>query len=321
MRILIILSILIGSVCVKAQTQSQIYRPLIESGIYHYFKKLNQNDAEQFSIQDRVCVNEYAEILAKKEMRIHYAFGYFDESNGKNEDGTYSEAIDEVAFDHTSKWLTRICHPSEGHALCGFQKQILAEGYHLYLKEIHLFGQAIAVKIYMTRAAASPMHLENTGRLKVKQQQLTEQSEYNFFDGISKADIVIYNGHARDGGGPDFQPPVLRKDLHPNYDGHYKVKQVGYKKLLAALEDRPHKNQVLGLFACYTDKHFSDGILDVNPDQRMIVSRRKPDFFTATEVSLGYLDGFLEGLCAEKVGERAREPSVIGKQEYLDLNF
>ncbi len=321
MRFLLLISLIFCSGALQAQSFVGPYRAMLESDIYHYFKELKQKDTQTFSFNDRICLSQYSEVLQKKEMRIHYAFGYFDESDGKMDDGTYSRAIDNIAFDEVSKWLTRSCHPSEGHALCGFSKRIIADGYHYYQKNILLFGQSVHVSLYMTKAAASSMHLANTGSLKNQQQRLTSQSEYNFFEGLKKADIVIYNGHARDGGGPDFKPPVLRADLHPNYDGHYKVKQEGFKKMLQALEDRPHKNQVLGIFACYTDKHFTEGIQKVNPDQRLIVSRRKPDFFTATKTSLGYLDGFLEGLCADSIGERARSASIIAEREYLDVNF
>lgn len=299
------------------------YDNLLRQQMVDYFRSLQTYDLESKpNLEPFYCWSNYSEILEKGEMDIRYALGYFDESYGRHEDGSYSDAIDGIVYKALLDWFERPCRADTHDVLCGFQRTDRPDNGEVMLTKMkELYGQQIKVNLYLTQASASREHADNTGPLSIKQQIMTSQSELNFFGGLEEADIVFYNGHARDGGGPDFKPPVLREsDLHPNYSGYYQVKREGTKQMLQSLKSRPHKNQILGLFACYTDLHFTKDIEKVAPGMRTIVSHKKPDYFTATTTSLGYLDGLLRGGCGDKLGERAKR-SFMAQREYLEYNM
>ena len=61
--------------------------------------------------------------------------------------------------------------------------------------------------------------------------------------------MVVYNGHARKGGGPDFAPPRLLANSHVNYDW-YGRKTPGLNHLTAALRNAQDKPAAVLLMAC-----------------------------------------------------------------------
>jgi hypothetical protein len=264
---------------------------------------------------DVQCQNLYKNSLAKGSMDIRYALGYFDDSQGIDVvyDGTnygLSPSLDIEIFHVVRNALKAKCE--DNRLLCGFNESGDPEQGQVELtKTIQLFGKDVLVKMTLTHASASDNFEANKSTLKDRQDFLTKQSEQNYFGGIGVADVVFYNGHSRNGGGPDFNPPLLNSELHVNYDGYYRVKQPGIRRVLSQLKTNPNKDSIMGFFSCFSQSHFYDMLIKANPKQRLVLSADKINYLNSLEASVGYLEGFMHGQCGQNLADMAKQGDVV----------
>jgi hypothetical protein len=258
------------------------------------------------------CSSFYKNIDQKSNFNINYALGYFDESYGvlnQQRPDYYSPSLDGISFDVIRNFLKAPCDSSEPRKLCGFQEQGSAESGKVVLtKTIQFLGKSKQVNLTLTHASASENYQDNKSILLDRQSFMTMQSEQNYFEKIGQmsSDLVMYNGHSRNGGGPDFKPPVLLpKTLHPNYP-LYKSQRVGAIKMLNALKSGENKNQILAFISCYSKKHFLADILKINPKQRLIITEEANDYLTALLASMGYLEAVLQGQCGNDLDQTVK---------------
>jgi hypothetical protein len=270
------------------------------------------------------CESMYAPMLADGVLDIHYAFGYFDDSetgtprifNGVNYG--ISPSLDLVAFESLRQVIVGSCR-YKNMRLCGFtQSGDPQVGKLIFEKQMLIQGQDVLVRIIMTQASASESYAQNRGPLADTQRFFTAQSEENFFGGLRTGDVVFYNGHSRNGGGPDFNPPVLTKANKTNYKGYYEVQKPGIKRTLEELAANPNPGFVLGLFSCYSRTHFYKSFMNQNPQQRLILSADTIDYFDSMKASIGYLEGILRGQCGEDLSRTAKRGEKVrkGYQQY-----
>jgi len=257
----------------------------------------------------------YKNILDKGAMDVRYALGYFDDSQGieilyDGKNYGLSPSLDIEVFYVLRDFLTKKC---EGDRLvCGFKESgDPAQGRILLTKRVTLYGKEIPVTITLTQASASESYVRNQNELNSQQEFLTRQSEENYFGGLGIADVVFYNGHSRNGGGPDFNPPILDKTLHVDYNGYYKVKRPGIKRVLAQLKTNPNKDSVIGFFSCYSQSHFYSALLKANPKQRMVLSSDTINYLDSFQASIGYLEGLLKGECGDGLAQIAKQTDSI----------
>ncbi|MGZ3796588.1 MAG: hypothetical protein ACXVB1_09490 [Pseudobdellovibrionaceae bacterium] len=262
------------------------------------------------------CDHLYVKALNKSILDIRYALGYFDDSNGQEKkwngiDFGLSPSLDIEVFHALRKALLTPCR-GPSLRLCGFsQSGDPQSGKVVLRKYLNLQGQRILVNLTLTQASASPYFLQNKGALASRQHFLTQQSEENFFGGLEIADVVFYNGHSRNGGGPDFAPPVLDSHNRVNYKGYYQVKQSGILKTMAALKRNPNPEFLLGLFSCYSRKHFYNTFMRSNPHQHLVLSADTVDYFDSLKASIGYLEGVLRGVCGQELADTAKQEKKI----------
>ena len=259
------------------------------------------------------CPQRVQFLKNKEVLDIRYALGYFDESFGREAADAkwgYSYSLDQIAFETLKDFLLKPCSFNSVRQLCGFSKESSQDGIVVLRKEVQ---NGPDLRVTLTGSSASPLFLANTGELKLLQKQISAQSEANFLDGIRSADIVFYNGHSRDGGGPDFDPPVLRpSDLKPNYSGHYQARRPGQKKMLAALKQRSQSSPaVLGLFSCYSERHFVKSVKATSPQLSLITSVRAVDYLNTILASMGYLEGLLQAKCGDDLDQMAKQNPYI----------
>lgn len=257
------------------------------------------------------CQENYQPLLADGRLEIRFALGYFDNSAGNDLNNqtpeSFSKTHDAGARQAIEVFLTRPC--SGRLKLCGFKKL----GGNMGLAKLHkkdiLQGKAVEVLVYLTSAAASTSHFDNIGRLAETQTKLSQQSMNNFFGGIKHgADIVLYTGHSRNGGGPDFQPPILReRDGHPDYKGYYEVHRTAEKHMLNMMTVSRNQQQIIGLFSCYSIRHFEREMLSVNADQKMILSHSALPYNQGIYSSVAYLEGMLRGHCGDELESLAEQ--------------
>jgi hypothetical protein len=281
--------------------------------ISEYLQKVDSNSAIEGPAK---CERVYAPALNKGVLDIRYALGYFDHSTG--EELTWSginfglsTSLDIEIFHALRKALTARCN-GPTLRLCGFDESGDPNSGRVILqKYVNLQGKETLVRLTLTQASASPSFLENIGALVERQALLTKQSEANFFGGLKTADVVFYNGHSRNGGGPDFAPPILTAAKHVNYKGYYEVKRTGIINTLAALKQNPNQGFILGLFSCYSKMHFYNSFMTANPSQRLILSAETIDYFDSLKASVGYLEGILRGTCGQDLADTAKQDEKL----------
>lgn len=277
--------------------------------IHDYLKLVDDHAPAQGGAR---CESMYTKALNKGVLDIRYALGYFDDSTGVERifqgiNYGLSPSLDIEIFKALRKELTSRCWSRTKRA-CGFDESgDPKSGKVVLTKKIHLHGKTTLVKITLTQASASTSFVKNKGELSERQSFLTQQSEQNFFGGLKTADVVIYNGHSRNGGGPDFAPPILNASKKVNFKGYYEVKRPGIKKTFETLKTNPNPELILGFFSCFSRLHFYKNFMSFNPHQRLILSAEKIDYFDALEASVGYLEGMLRGSCGQELADIAKQ--------------
>lgn len=269
------------------------------------------------------CASLYHPMIQDGVLDIRYAFGYFDDSTGRPQivngiNYGLSPSLDIAAFDSLRLVISGPCqYPNQ--RLCEFYEiGHASSGKLVFEKSVPIQNQNTLVRITMTYASASESYLENIGRLAHLQYDLIAQSEENFFDGLKVADVVFYNGHSRDGGGPDFKPPLLTRKKKTDYKGYYQIQKPGIRKTLESLSQNPNPGFILGLFSCYSRSHFYKNLMKHNPQQRLILSADTIDYFDSMNASIGYLEGILRGQCGQDLANTAKKNEKIrrGFQQY-----
>jgi hypothetical protein len=143
----------------------------------------------------------------------------------------------------------------------------------------------VYVKVVSSAYSAND-HLNKTSYAQ-KQNEKSQYALSQFQSALQSYDAVIYLGHARSGGGPDFFPPRLLKNGHVDY-GFYKQQRPGLKSMLAALQGNDPEMVALlackstGLFASATQKNSPNSII-LTADNLFDFSNLIPTGFLAIE--------------------------------------
>ena len=315
MRISLLGLIILSTVSASANEDVYMYNYWGKETIKNYAAEISTSKyAHLPSPNDgNKCFPMYKNAVANGILDVRYALGYFDDSqgidilcNGKN--WGLSPSLDIGIFNSIRNALSEPCTSASQVNLCGFNQSGDPASGKVYLeKRIELFNNNVLVRIALTHASASESYVLNMNEMKSRQSFLTAQSEDNYFGGIGKADVVIYNGHSRDGGGPDFNPPILDKTLHTDYRGYYHKNRPGIKRVLELVKKGTNKDSILTFFSCYSRKHFHDVLMKANPKQRLILSAETIDYFDTLKASVGYLEGFMRGACGQELADIAKQ--------------
>lgn len=249
---------------------------------------------------------------------IRYALGYFDDARGiPNEyaglDWGLAASTDEGISVAIRKVLTGPC-PRGERRLCGFteltsERDREYSGETVLVRQMEVQGRSVEVRMTLTYASASPFYKRNKTELRTKQERFTRTSDDNFFGGIRKADWVFYMGHARNGGGPDFNPPRLTSAGKPDYYGYYRKAFPGLTRMMSELKASSNKDVLMGIFACDSKLHFHRRLSAQNKNQRMILTlggEGMLHYLDTLMVSLGYIEGLLRGSCGSQLDDFAR---------------
>ena len=318
-KILVVFAILFGA---QAHADVYGYEQWMPTMVKNYLMEVTSYAPNR---EPGGCDSMYGPMLKDGVLDIVYAFGYFDDSTGAEriEGGVnygYSPSLDIAAFKAMRQAIVGACNGFSSR-LCGFSEAGNPDAGRLtFEKRMKLNGQKIVVRITMTHASASESFARNKGELAGRQKLMSLQSEENYFEGLKTADIVFYNGHSRNGGGPDFNPPILNSHMKTDYDNYYEIRRPGIKRVLASLTSNPNPGFVLGLFSCYSRKHFLDNFMNTNSKQRLILSADTIDYMDTMNASAGYLEGMLHGLCGSQLSDVAERNEKL-RGGFQDWNF
>ncbi len=314
---------LLGLILLGSQANAAIYSydMVLPSMLQSYMTSVNHEATRE---GQRSCEDGYATSLADGVYDIRYALGYFDDSTGDERvvNGVnygLSPSLDITVFEALRNHWVQPCYG--GMRLCGFRESgNPANGKVILTKKQKIQGKSVEVRITLTFASASESFQKNKTTLADKQRFLTAQSEENYFEGLKVADVVFYNGHSRDGGGPDFNPPVLNSRMKTNYSGYYHVKRPGFHRMMESLRQNSNKDVVVGMFSCYSRRHFQKEFLRQNPNQKMVLSADTIDYFDSLLSSVGYLEGLLRGQCGSDLEKTAKQNAKV-RGGFVDVNM
>ena len=205
------------------------------------------------------CSDMQKSLYAKSTLKVRMVFGYKDARPAR----FVGDRHERLAF---IERITAACDEG-GPETCGFTRS--PENADLFMKRISISGKEKKVLLWVVNSSVGTDDQENLS--DPFQKWKSKYAEQAFLSGIKEADVVLYNGHSRFGGGPDFQSPQLDADgaVDPS---PYKEARPGLTKMLQAFESsrRPKESpfkqlKILGLYSCSSSQHFNDEIRKVSP--------------------------------------------------------
>lgn len=232
---------------------------------------------------------------------IRFCYGYDNQANPNSPFYKKQVAVDGPLRQRMVKRLLESCPENQpGVTACGFvQDDHNKDLFHRTLRGPD--GLLKQVRLRIVHSSVGYVDAENE---KTDTQAI--QSEYareTFLSGLREADAVFYFGHARDGGGPDFDRPHLANG-ETDY-AWYRKHKPGFKQMLAALKQRKQGElPLLGLFGCDTEDNFSDALQKIAPGTGLITSTRSTR--NTENFSAGYaaLNALLSRFCEPEFKEQ-----------------
>lgn len=269
----------------------------------------------------KTCHAQISALAQKKTVDIHVAFGYMDVSSGQdfNDSGTQlyglGDVLDRDAKEALEAILTSSCLSQNGVKLqaCGFSQS----GNTLTKRVKNRFtGQNINFRI--TLDAPSISGKDKSNRQSQKQLQSSERSRRSFMSALQNKDVVLYLGHARSGGGPDFLPPLLTSQGRVNYP-LYRSEQSGIRDVLGALKGTHVQPAVLGVLACKSTGLFANRIRAVAPSSILVTAGELFDYNDILPTGYAMIEALVSQRCTESFGRVVKvQPASAG---FLNVKF
>jgi len=279
-------------------------------------------DPQEFPKALNRCFLEYSsQFKVPGQMTIAIALGYNDALiNG------FDMVKDGLVLDNLALQLTQPCqYANQGFCNFTLEKLDPFRPRH-YFREIvrpiteggEQNEETIHVDLYLMNSSYKVSHLENQTKYKT-QQILQSQAAQQFYSwALENADAVFYEGHSRDGGGPDFFPPNMNQKGRIDYSW-YKTNQPGLKLMTTSLQRAKSAPLLLGLFSCASDAHFTETlsqILEQNPYETshktsLILSSRLIDASSARGSLFRSLESLLNFECVNDLKTRIHSSDFV----------
>lgn len=236
------------------------------------------------AFEDEACRQTYFAFYRNPQVDIKVVFGYKDARPARFVADRYERMI----------FIQRLTQKCTGKNLaCGFLRS--AADADLLTKVIGgPDGKGRTIFLRAIPSSVGPDDEEN--KIDPFQKWRTRYANLAFLQGLTHADAVIYNGHSRGGGGPDFGPPRLGKDQDVDF-GWYRKNEPGLVPIIRTLEGAPSQLKLLGLYSCASSKHFLDRVRKAKPDLGLITSPKLIYFSDALESSLESVSSLLAMKC------------------------
>ncbi len=239
------------------------------------------------------CFATYRRFYSRADADFRIVFGYKDSRPSRYVGDRYERLM-------LQAYLTAPC--TDNRQACGFT--VSTSDPDLLQRTVPApEGSPVRVKIRLTHSSLSPD--DDRNRTDPRQAEQTKVARDNLVQGLMQADLVFYNGHSRDGGGPDFAPPRLDRHGHPDY-AWYMRERPGEVLLLDTLKEK--SPSLLGLFSCRSGDHFLKEIADRTHGKTGTITTPQLFFYSdALEAMLVSLEAVLGRWC-EKDFKAALSP-------------
>lgn len=265
------------------------------------------------------CLQRYSPILTDGVIDIRIALGYFDWTTGtdvyvEGRPFGVSPSLDIGAYYSLKDLLLTPCY---GKArFCGFRQD--GNSAYRFYRDVQIHGQTYRAQVEVHFSSATEYLDQNQKSYRSEQQRRSGFAETFFVKGLQNADAVFYFGHSRNGGGPDFSPPVFVSGRNKvNYDGYYKPKQPGFKKMASALKSEK-KTPILGLMSCASRDHFLSRLRKLAPGTGVITSLDVLNVDEVYTAMIGGVDAILRGQCQQSFYQSLR--MTKNNQKYITMD-
>lgn len=177
------------------------------------------------------CIDTYRELYREPVTEMRLVFGYKDARPARFVGDRYERA-----------WVIA---------------RLLREGFYrgeeneLRAEVSGLDGVQTQIRLRIVNSSVGPD--DEANRLDPRQAWQSARAARTFNEGLRGAKVVIYDGHSRTGGGPDFTPPRLTQVRHVDY-AWYQNHRLAYLDLKKVLSR--HAPALLGLLSCQSERHF-----------------------------------------------------------------
>ncbi len=252
------------------------------------------------------CEDYRQKLYGRSEFNLTVAFGYMDKiAERKN------YVSDKFNGEKLGRDLIRVCDANTS-AICGF-KLISAQGAEprLFQKRTDLGGQQLTINLTVVSSAYSYMHSDNVGKFKDLQQQKSDTAFRVYSEALAHADVVFYNGHSREGGGPDFYPP-RRTSAQGGVDYSWYIKnRPGFKNVLSVLAASTEAPKMLGFFSCASEPHFKKELVKAAPPTYLVLSQFVDSVNVMTDSLFKSLDDVLKFQCPNDFADDLKQFKFI----------
>lgn len=277
------------------------------SGYYYKSMVFSQiNAVKNYPLTNsKQCQSQLVNMSSDNQITIFVALGYLDFSAGQDfQDSStslyrFGDVLDLDAHKAFEQALTRTCSVgglgSNNQAFaCGFSRS--KGGFSKTIKN-RFTGKNLKVYIKVASSAYSSDDQKNKTTYASKQNAKSKNTHAQFLAALKSYDSVIYLGHARSGGGPDFYPPRLLSNSHVDY-GHYKKNRPGISSMLQSLQGN-YGPDVIGVLACKSTGLFSSSIRKYSPNSAVITADNLFDFSDLMPSGLNLIEAIVSQRCNE----------------------
>ncbi len=247
------------------------------------------------------CHGQVVNMANSKTIKIYVGFGYMDVSNGQDFNDSSSsmygagDVLDLDAKTALENILVSDCPSHGGQKLmaCGFSQK----SGKLVKRIRNRFSQSqLSIEITLQAPSVSSKDINN--RTSQKQKRSSDRSRNLYLSALQTHDVVLYLGHARSGGGPDFYPPVLNSQGRVDYV-YYKNQQQGIGEMLSALRGASVKPSVLGVLACKSTGLFSNRIRKVASDSILVTAGELFDYNDILPTGYAMIEAVVSQRCTD----------------------
>jgi hypothetical protein len=244
------------------------------------------------------CRRTYEEFYRDPSIEIRVVFGYKDARPARFVADRYERLI-------FVQRVLRACASSEDR-VCGFTRD--TNDADLFTREIPgPDGENRVVRLRVVQPSVGADDEEN--RKNPFQAWRTVYAQQEFLEGFAASDLVIYNGHSRAGGGPDFRPPRISGSGDIDF-GWYQRNEPGFEPVLESLRNLPpatSRPKLVGFLSCASTTHFLGRMREIRPTLATLTSPRLLYFSEAMETSLEMLGSVLAMKCEPEFSEALKK--------------
>jgi hypothetical protein len=188
------------------------------------------------------------------------------------------------------------------------------------VKDVTIQGRQIRARVQMYFSSASEYLSQNVGSQGYQQRSRTDFMEGFYARALQEADAAFYFGHSRNGGGPDFAPPLFYRGKNKVNYGYYESERPGFKLMLDALNNGKQAD-VIGLMSCASRMHFWKKLRSTAPHSGVITSTSVINVDEVYTAMLGGIDSLLRGQCQKTFYKSLRMTSRNAQYITMDGMF